>query len=167
MSTRQKVVLIGLYSDRYPAIGETHGVSAIAGYLGDVCCTDVRVLDMVAKGQQQSELAIALCREVQPAVVGLSVTYGTFDYAVELWARLQAVVESSTRFVFGGALATFLAEDLLRATGPDSLVGIGEGEEALAMLVRGESVKTIPNLCFLEADGAVRYTCLLYTSRCV
>lgn len=160
-SSNSPILLIGLYSDLYPAVGESHGISVLAGYLKGVGQIPVEAIDMVPHGRQLTDHAAQMSSKLQPKLIGLSVNYGTFDYAVQLWTLLKKICPSA-KFVFGGPLATFLAPDLIKSTSDESVIVVGEGEESLLALatidVTKKNLSSIPNLVFVNEKGLLVQT---------
>lgn len=161
MTISPSIVLVGLYSDDYPALGESHGISALAGYLTYVCRVEVEIIDMVAHGRQLTDYVVGRCTDLQPKLIGLSVAYGTYDYALDLWKKLNSICPNA-RFVFGGPLATFLASEMIKATSQKSIVVVGEGEESLAALAmldaENQELDAICNLVFVNQKGELTRT---------
>lgn len=153
-----RVLLTALYSERYPSSGESHGLSVLAGQLRRDCnpCLDqLTIIDMVAYGRDLSEELVDLANGMQPDLIGISVTYGTYSKLARLVPMLRRVVRC--QIVYGGALASYLAQDLLKNVDPAGIVCVGEGELALAKLLnagldRG-NLENIDNLAFLDNEG--------------
>jgi radical SAM superfamily enzyme YgiQ (UPF0313 family) len=157
-----RVVLTALFSERYPASGESHGLSVLAGQIRKDCSDLVEsldVLDMVAAGKDEREKLLSLIAKNSPHLIGISVSYGTFSKLIELVPLLKAAMPRGTQIVYGGPLATYLTEELLRKVDPDGIVFAGEGEIALVRFLRLgthlEALHEIDNLAYLDADSAV------------
>lgn len=83
--TPLSVLLINLFSEKYPAIGESHGLSVVAGAvrnrLGDRIAK-LFVVDMVAHGEPGFGRALRIIRDEGINVVGIGVAYGTYSTVV-------------------------------------------------------------------------------------
>ena len=148
-----RIVMIGLYSADYPAVGETHGLSvvtgAIVGAFGE-SISDLEILDLVAKGSEDLGPAVDLIERVGPNVVGVSVPYGTYSSLVEFAPTLSRLLDKGACVMLGGALPTYLSESLLADIDPRVVVVVGEGEEAavgaISAWVGSADVRNVPNL---------------------
>ena len=131
------MLLAGLYSGRYAAIGESHGLSVVAGVLDapSELVASVGVVDMATYGEERPNRIVAAIREAKPDVIGIAVPYGTYSVLVAGYEAIRAAAdEIGARIVFGGALATYLAPDLLDID-PAAVVVHGEGERPMLDLV--------------------------------
>lgn len=131
-----RVGLVGLHSAKFPFIGESHGICAIAGYLREhfprsvIDTFDLQLVDIGA--------IVDHVERTRPALLGVSVKMQTFNQLCELESALRARVprDRSPLLVLGGAVANFNSEAILEQYLPDVVVGIGEGELAMADLYR-------------------------------
>ncbi|MEM9890964.1 MAG: cobalamin-dependent protein [Actinomycetota bacterium] len=156
-----RVLLVGLYSGQYPAVGETHGLSVVAGaieQLGPELVESVEVCDLVATASERVDQVVSSIRDTQPHVLGLAINYGTFSVFERSVSELRAELGSGSALLLGGALATYLSEDLLQIE-PSAMVVRGEGDVAvprlLEALVGAGNYSMVPNLSFVSADGSV------------
>lgn len=160
----KRILLVALYSERYPAIGESHGISTLAGYLtGKYSANppDIQLLDMVRLGRQATNELIDIINSFDPEIVGLSLTYGTYDYCKEIICNLLFHTLANRMIIFGGPLATYLPTLLLEEIYNNAIVVVGEGEEAFTHIVQignnKEKLKAIPNIVFMS-NGEFFYT---------
>jgi radical SAM superfamily enzyme YgiQ (UPF0313 family) len=158
-----RVALIGLYSSKYPAIGETHALSVLAavasetlgptlGYLG--------VYDMVAKSEDRVEPLLAFLSDAKPDILGISVPYGTYSFLCGAYERIREAAGSDCLIVLGGPVPTALPEQTLIALN-GAFVVVGEGETAFRALlrIRGSDkpleISAVPGLAYLDDRSAV------------
>ncbi|WP_084618991.1 B12-binding domain-containing radical SAM protein [Thalassobaculum salexigens] len=160
-----RIVLTALFSEKYPASGETHSLSVLAGQVLHAASRPIErleVLDMVALGKDARHDLVALVQEVQPDIVGISVTYGTYTKLAEIVPLVRSVLPTGARLAYGGALATYLADDIIQEIDPTALVFVGESEVSFVMLTDTApdytDLERIPNLVFLRNDGTVART---------
>lgn len=158
--------IIALYSHAYPAIGESHGASVMAGVaesLGDELSLAVNLLDMVEYAVEDDQLILNFIKETQPDILAIGANYGTYSTLVRLAADLQAALKPDARLVLGGVLATYLADHLLRDVFPRAIVVVGEGEDAFAQIIRA-SVRhlpvadQIPSIAYASSEGVIHHT---------
>lgn len=150
-----RLVLIGLYSEKYPAVGETHGLSVVAGALVDAFGSRIEticVVDLVAAGQENIDPVLSTIKSIQPNVVGISVPYGTFDILLELKNVIIRLLDEGKCVMLGGALPSYLGEEILKQIDDRLVIVVGEGELAAVLTVRkwmeGEPLDGVPNLQF-------------------
>jgi hypothetical protein len=156
------IVLLGLYSKKYPAIGESHGLSVVAGNLMAKIPTNIlhtHVLDMVEWGEEDCSRAVELIRATGADALAIGLPYGTFSSLARYYPALRSALRGQRPLVvFGGALATYLSDRILRDIDRDAVVILGEAEEALPRVVhnwlRQQPYDGIPNLHFTRPDGA-------------
>ncbi|WP_407561102.1 B12-binding domain-containing radical SAM protein [Streptomyces sp. 184] len=159
------VLLLNLFSQKYPAIGESHGLSAVAGALrkrfgpagedSSEIRVDLHVLDMVAQGSESLAPAARMIREKEVRVLAVGVPYGTYRLLADHFAELrEALPEEDTLVVFGGSLPTYLGSRILKDVERTAFVVLGEAEVAVPSLieawVHGESPVSVPNLLYLD-----------------
>jgi radical SAM superfamily enzyme YgiQ (UPF0313 family) len=134
---RMSVLLVGLYSSRYAAIGESHGLSVIAGVLAAApnLVAQLDVLDMATYGDERPDRIVAAIRGSRPDVIGVAVLYGAYSVLVNAYPTIRAAADAAgARVVFGGALATYLSAELLDLA-PAAVVVSGEGERPMLGLL--------------------------------
>jgi len=88
-------------------------------------------------------------------IIGLSPTQITYQNTLRLARTAKA--QGST-IVMGGHHATALGERILFNQPAVDAVVIGDGEEAFAGLLRGDSPENLPNLIYRGPNGSVRRT---------
>jgi Radical SAM superfamily len=156
-----RAVLLGLYSKDYPAIGESHGLSVVAGSLAasiPASILDLHVLDMVEWGEEDPSRAADLLRRTKANVLAIGLPYGTFTTIRSHYQALRSAIhDPHPLVVFGGPIATYLSDQLLDEIDSDAIVIIGEAEDTLPLLVkkwmRKESYRDVPNLHYIAPTG--------------
>lgn len=150
-----RVAFVGLYSNQYPSIGESHGLSAVAGVadaLSDELDLEVRVLDLVEFGIEGDAQIVDLVEQWKPHVLALALNYGTYSVLKRVLAKLRDSQASNPLIVIGGALATYQAQTILTELSHNACVVIGEGELATDGLLRrlrdGRPLTDVPSLAF-------------------
>jgi radical SAM superfamily enzyme YgiQ (UPF0313 family) len=148
-----RILLIGLYTERYPAVGETHGLSVVAASLEQAfpeSLEEIRIVDLVAFGSEDLVPVIAQMEAFRPNVVGVSVPYGTYSTLLELAPNLRSLLDEGACVMLGGALPTYLGDRMLIDVDPRVVVIIGEGEEASVGVVSAWAGRfefsVVPNL---------------------
>lgn len=137
--TSARVVLAALFSERFPAIGESHGLSAVAGAVVSKLgsrLADLETIDKVCSGDEDCSDIVAAIRRSKANVVGIGVQYGTFSVLQREYPRIRDAFGSGPYLVvFGGPLASYLGDDLLSEIEPGAVVVEGEGDEALPLII--------------------------------
>ncbi|MBF9127618.1 radical SAM protein [Plantactinospora sp. S1510] len=136
---RARVVLVALFSERYPAIGESHGISAIAGAarsrLGNRL-QSLTLIDKVMTGVEDCSDAVDAIRSANANVLGISLQYGTYSVLKrELPQMRAAIIGGRSLVIFGGPLASYLGNELLQEIDSESIIVEGEGDAAFPKLV--------------------------------
>jgi radical SAM superfamily enzyme YgiQ (UPF0313 family) len=155
---RVRATLLSLYSHQYPAIGEAHGLSPVAGSLQAAFPADqiqMTVLDMVQWGEESCSRAVDIIRQTHANILAIGLHYGTYSVFRREYAGLRAALDAeSSLLVIGGPLATYLSESLLRDVAPEAIIILGEAEHALPALIRSWlgncDISGIPNLHYLD-----------------
>lgn len=134
-----RVVLVSLYSAKYPSIGESHGLSVVAGAirsrLGDRL-ESLKLIDKVATGVESCDDVVEAIQSVQANVVGIALQYGTFSVLEREYSSIKNALGMSPHLVvFGGALSTYLGDDILDLVDPEAVVIEGEGDQAFPAVV--------------------------------
>ena len=153
-----RAVVLGLYSSQYPAIGESHGLSVVAGELRAAFPIDelsIQVIDMLQWGEECLDHAAAAIRDSDANIVAIGLPYGTFSIIKRYYPALRkAIIETDPLIVFGGPIATYLSEKILTEVAPESVIIRGEAEEALPQLIEcwrdKRSYADIPNLHYVD-----------------
>jgi radical SAM superfamily enzyme YgiQ (UPF0313 family) len=156
-----RAVLVSLYSQRYPAIGESHGLSVVAGSLCAAFSArdlQIEVLDMVQWGEEELDRVLAAIGDLQANALIIGLPYGTFTVFERQYSSLRAaMVEPGSLIVLGGPIATYQSERLLLEIAPEAVVVLGEAEETVPDLVRhwrlGHRIDHLSGLHFLSPDG--------------
>ena len=157
-TSNAQVALISLYSKQYPAIGESHGLSVVAGALEAALPADqlqMRVLDMVQWGVESSDRAVELIHEVKANILAVGLPYGTFSvFQREYPAMRSALYGSDPLVVLGGPIATYLSDRILHEIAPNAVIIVGEAEQALPAVIqawlRRRPMADIPNLHYID-----------------
>lgn len=150
---------ISLYSDRYPAVGESYGLSCVVGQLigelGDAVAAP-EMLDLSLLRSSSTDLVRAKMRGVGAGIILFSVPYGTYNALSDLRRDISRAIDGGALVVVGGALPTYLGEQLLREIDPRLVVVLGEGEPAIGEVVsrwmRGAALDGVTNSLVLR-DG--------------
>lgn len=155
------ILCLGLYSSKYPAIGESHGLSIVAGslqhHLGKDSAT-VHVLDMGAYGEEAASRAVELIRRHRIRVVAIGLAYGTYSVLRrEYHAIRRALDDKHTLTIFGGPIATYLSDSLLTEVDHTAVVILGEADHSAPSVVKqwlqNGSYSDIPNLHYIDRAG--------------
>ncbi|TCB96492.1 B12-binding domain-containing radical SAM protein [Micromonospora zingiberis] len=160
-----RMLTVALYSERYPAIGENHGLSAVSGAVGAAAGDELSVssIDMVEWGEENADRLIDAINEVRPHILGIGLQYGTFSFFKENYARLRrATGQNDPLIIVGGPLATYLSDRILEEVASDAVVVVGEADEALPRLVqswmRGDTDwSEVPNLRYRDRAESQRH----------
>jgi radical SAM superfamily enzyme YgiQ (UPF0313 family) len=153
-----KILLASLFSARYPAIGETHALSVLAGVLGPRLHSDddFEIYDMVLDGRERYDHLLEVLAKYRPNVLCLSIGYGTFSKISHVLNGLNEIQINPIR-IYGGALPHYLHDTILDRVDPDAVIVRGEGDETLPVLIdrirSNQPFNDVPNLAFC-ADGA-------------
>lgn len=159
-----RILFIALYSDNYPSIGESHGLSVVAGSVVNKCSDYTidyfEVMDMVALGDHNIAQIIDKITLNKPNVIGISINYGTYYILQDIIKGIHNFIESTNPLVlFGGAIATYIPEIILKNIYSKSIIILGEGDEATPMVIRSWFEKSpigeISNLCYKSNDKVI------------
>jgi len=127
-----RILLVGLFSERYPAAGETHGLSVIAGAIHAEFSTDLsafEVLDLVTIGKEEPDMVSRLVDQMRPHVIALSASYGTYDSLRVLKAIMRDHIDRGGLALIGGPLATYVGHTILDEIDERVVVVQGEGDQ--------------------------------------
>lgn len=157
-----RVLLVGLFSERYPAAGETHGLSVIAGAvyaeLGNEL-TAFEVLDLATLGKEEPSSVRRLVDQMRPHVLAFSAPYGTYDSLHMLKPVINAHINSRGLVLIGGPLATYVGHTILDQIDERVVVVQGEGDQTAPAVIRawrkGKEFDDVPNLLFARAGARV------------
>lgn len=148
-------VFIGLHADRFPILGESHGVCAISGYLKKTIPTlNTQVFDMQVNNKE--EILGYIVRH-KPVLIGLSVKLYTFKQLLEIYDFIHTIPEEDQALlVLGNAIPNFNGEFILENFFKDVIISIGEGEMTYEDLYNsihyGLSIGKIRNIYYLENE---------------
>lgn len=159
-----KIALIALFpSNKFPLIGESHGICVISGYLRKKFDDNV---DIVLFDQQinSNEEIISGIINFKPDIIGFSIKIGTLPELETLIPILKQHYDESgidsPIMVFGNSVAHFNHEYLLKKY-PQSIISFGEGEvsfEDLVLFAKKElsDMSRIRNIAFVEAGSIIK-----------
>lgn len=157
-ATREKVFLVALHTEKFPFIGESHGISAIAGYLKSRFKNiQVTTIDLQLYTLEQ---LIELIKTNRPAIVGISVKLQTFNQLLQFYNFMQKVISPNyfPLIIIGNTIPNHQGKTILDRYLPDVIVGIGEGEIALHDLylyMNGKlSLEKVRNILY-KKDGKI------------
>jgi hypothetical protein len=156
---RARATLLSLYSHQYPAIGESHGLSIVAGSLQASMPADqlqVQVLDMVEWGEESCDKPVDLIRQSHANILAVGLPYGTYSVFQNEYPALRAAMHGENPLiVLGGPIATYLSDRLLREVAPDAIIIIGEAEHVLPSVIRNwlerRDLNNVPNLHYIDS----------------
>jgi hypothetical protein len=162
-----RLLLLSLYSEHYPSIGESHGLSVIAGCVMTALkdrVEEISVIDMVGRAAYDEALIRENFLRIRPTVIGISVGYGCFQVLRRLYPKLKELSLTEgigdPLVVFGGALATYLPDLILNEIDPGAVVVAGEGDEAFPLLLSAwlnmEHFGNVPNICYMDNEKLIR-----------
>jgi len=159
-----KIALIAIYSDKFAMIGETHGISVIAGELINkkiISSENLLVLDMYAYNQNiRKEMVLSKLTNFCPDIIGFSCPYGSYDYLKELYLNDKLFdIVPKPMIIFGGALPTYIPEKYLIEIDNKAIIVRGEGEEAICALIESfvttKDFSTINNISFIRSGAII------------
>ena len=151
-------MFLGLYSRKYPAIGESHGLSVVAGSLRAAMPPsdlNINVIDMMQWGEESCTRAVKMIHRVRANMIAIGLPYGTFRVIEREYAALRsALYGTNPLIIFGGPIATYMSERILTEIAPESIVIRGEAEHILPSIVEcwrsGNSISQIPNVHYID-----------------
>lgn len=132
-----KISLVALSSPCYPVMVSPVAVMTLSGYLRSNFKDAADVTIYYSQIEQIVQIAAAIDQE-RPDIIGLSLQVDTEKQMEVLMVELKARISTWKKqplVVFGNVLATFAAKRLLNKY-PDVLMVVGEGEYALAEIVK-------------------------------
>jgi hypothetical protein len=105
-----------------------------------------------SSGCEDLDAVVAAIDEMSPNVVGIAVSYGTFDVFLGLRHQIRRLLDGGSCVLIGGALPTYIGPRFLDEVDSRLVVVVGEGEVAAVGAIkawRGErSLVTVPNVQF-------------------
>lgn len=147
------IVLIALHSDKFPSLGESHGVCAISGYIKSrFPKVQVKIFDLQIHARNYIMQYIISHR---PFIVGLSVKLYTFNQVDYFYQQISLIpILERPIIVLGNAVPTFNGEYILREKYNDVIIGFGEGEYTFRDLIlynQGKiELKDVCNIMYLH-----------------
>lgn len=138
---------------RYPPLGLLY----ISSFLKMHGYTNIKLIDYIIIEFSKSRFIHKL-KEFKPDVVGILLYAESYDRAIML-SKLIKEICIETKVIFGGAFATFVAEDILKNKCVDFVV-LHEGENTILELIknlesRTNSYKNIAGLAFRQGDKVI------------
>ncbi|MCL2722175.1 MAG: cobalamin-dependent protein [Treponema sp.] len=159
-----KIVLVAIYSEKFAMIGESHGISVIAGELISkkiVKTENLLVVDMYAYDQNvpKEDIFSEIIR-FNPNMIGFSCPYGSYDYLKDIYSKKKfSDIVPKPLIVFGGALPTYIPEKYLIEIDNTAVAIRGEGEEAICALVESlittKELSSINNISFYKSGTII------------
>jgi len=128
------------------------GIAYLSEYL-TARKVDHHVMDM-GRGYTKDQV-IRRVKELNCGTVGFSINSLCMDKTVDLIASAREAAPS-LRVIAGGPHVSTLQEELLRECPGIDYAIIGEGEESLFELLRGDAPENIPGLIYRDARGNIR-----------
>lgn len=164
LERKGRVLLLALFSEDYPMIGESHSLSVLGGCLENKL-TDwldaLEVIDMYGLDYRlRDEALLKILNEFQPNIVGISVPYGSYVYLREVYPRIKALlIDKAHLVIFGGPIPTYIPEIILKEIDNTAIIVCGEGDEAIVEIIRNwlnkKSLEGIKNICYLMGNKPI------------
>lgn len=163
--------LVALYPDsKFPFMGESLGICAIAGYLqgkyGD--SLSVKLYD---QQKDSDEEIISHILADRPAIIGISIKVFSFSKFVLLYGLLKSEVfkHYTPLIVIGNSVAHFSGESILTEYGfHDVIVSLGEGEVSFSSLYQyvcgNIKLENVNNIMYYQ-DGEIHRTSFHYLDK--
>ena len=163
--------LVALYPDsKFPFMGESLGICAIAGYLQGKYddSLSVRLFD---QQRDNNDGIISHILADRPAIIGISIKVFSFSKFVQFYRLLKSEVFPyyTPLIVIGNSVAHFSGESMLTEYGfNDVIVSMGEGEVSFSGLYQYVSGKIkledVCNIMYYQ-DGFIRRTSFHYLDK--
>lgn len=165
------IYLIALYPDsKFPFMGESLGICAIAGYLQGKYGNSLSV-KMYDQQRDNDEEIISHILTDRPAIIGLSIKVFSFSKFVHFYELLKSEVfqHYTPLVVIGNSVAHFSGESILTEYGfSDVIVSLGEGEVSFSGLYQfvGGKIKLeeVNNIMYYQ-DGTIHNTSFHYLDK--
>lgn len=138
MNKAQTIFLIALHPQKFPFIGESHGICAISGFLKERYPQIVKTKLYDQQIDSNSKIINDILK-YRPSLIGLSLKMYTFDNFVVLYKTLEERIFPiyCPLIILGNSTAHFSGEDILLKYGyHDVIISLGEGEVSWADLVK-------------------------------
>lgn len=156
---KKLVGLVALHSDKFPILGEAHGICAIAGYLqNQFSDIDIRLFDLQI---DTSEQFIHFIKTEKPGLIGISVKLYTFNQLIILYELIKESFSKEYRptIVLGNAIPNFSGKFILENYFDDIIIAIGEGEIVLEGLYKyvnaSISLNQVQNIYYKELEEII------------
>lgn len=156
---KKLVGLVALHSDKFPILGEAHGLCAIAGYLQNKFSNiEIGLYDLQIDTIDQFLHFINL---EKPGLIGISVKLYTFDQLKILYKLLKDSFskEYQPTIVLGNAIPNFNGRYILENYFDDIIIAIGEGEIAMEGLYKyvnaSISLNQVQNIYYKECGKII------------
>jgi len=159
-----KIVLIALFpSNKFPLIGESHGICVISGYLRKKFGSDISIELFDQQINSDDEIITGIIN-FRPHIIGFSVKIGTLPELETLFSRLNLCYDEYCTnlpvIVLGNSVAHFNYEYLLKKY-PHTIISLGEGEvsfEDLVLFIRKRipDKNNIRNIAYVESDSIIK-----------
>lgn len=154
------ILLISLSSPEFPAIGESHGISVIAGAIKSKLHSSINtieVIDLVAFGENSIIIIKEYFEKVKPNIIGFSINYGTYSVLRELWTQIRHLISERALCLFGGAIPTYIPEAIFSISDmKNTVIVLGEGDIACPAVIsswlNNKSYNGISNICYIKND---------------
>lgn len=154
---KARVIIIGLHSDIFPEIGESHGISVLGGCLEstlDINVESLQIVDMVVLNNDKITSIIEIVRDVQPTIIIISVLYGRYGILKNMYPKIKKILPPDHLVIFGGPIPTYNPKIILQEIDSSSIVIQGEGDEAIIKIIQrwmnNNSFGDVANICYLE-----------------
>ena len=163
--------LIALYPDsKFPFMGESLGICAIAGYLQGKY-GDLLTVKLFDQQRDSDNDIISHILADRPAIIGISIKVFSFSKFVHFYKLLKSEVFKyyTPLIVIGNSVAHFSGESILTEYGfSDVIVSLGEGEVSFAGLYQyvcgNIKLEDVYNIMIYQ-DGEIRRTSFHYLDK--
>lgn len=162
MNKPKTIFLIALHPQKFPFIGESHGICAISGFLKERYPHTVKTKLYDQQIDSNSQI-IKDILEYKPSLIGLSLKMYTFSNFVTLYRIFEETVFPVYRphIILGNSVAHFSGEDILMKYGyHDVIISLGEGEVSWEDLVQyndGEiNISDVRNIIYYSNGKSIR-----------
>lgn len=166
-----KLYLVALYPDsKFPFMGESLGICAIAGYLQGKCGDSLTVKLFDQQRDCDNEIISHILAD-SPAIIGISIKVFSFSKFVQFYGLLKSEVFKyyTPLVVIGNSVAHFSGESILSEYGfSDVIVSLGEGEVSFSGLYQyvcgNIELEDINNIMYYQ-DGEIHRTSFHYLDK--
>lgn len=155
--TITNIALIATFPrDKFELIGESHGISAIAGYIK----SKFENINIHTFDQQihSDKTIIERLKVLRPQIIGYSIKMGTLKEFEQLYWEIHKNGISPAYEICGNSFAHFNHEYLLTHY-PSLIISFGEGEITFGDLIdsfnKGRNLASVRNIAYVQA-GVIR-----------